>query len=254
MPTNPYVSVVMPFKDRHDYAVESCMSVLAQEFSDFELILVDDGSQTPFNAPDILADPRVRYFKQPNKGASAARNKGIQEARGKYIAFLDSDDLFHPTKLKIQIEAMKKSEGFVLSHTSYYRFKKTIHSELTLIDTSRISGHAFPRIVASCPMATPCVVVLTDVIRNYLFDEDLHVMEDFIVWTRIAEKHPILHVEMPLSYIRIHDSNAAFDYSNRLAQTKTALKRLAHYSVHIPVPTRYLRLIKSFLLNYLNKI
>lgn len=252
MPSVPKISVVMPFKDRHDFAIASCLSVLNQDSSDFELILVDDGSKSEFEAPQILNDSRVRYFKQKNMGASAARNKGILEARGEYVAFLDSDDLFHPTKLRVQIEEMQKNPSVVISHTSYFRFRNTVESNLGLVDTSKISGNAFPWIVVSCPMATPCVVVKTEIIKNYLFDEDLHVMEDTVVWTRIAEKYQILHIKTPLSYVRIHDSNAAFDYSNRLNQTKASLKKLASYGVQVPFYICYIRLIKSFLINVLN--
>lgn len=253
MPTNPIISVVMPFKDRHEFAIESCQSVLRQDYVDFELLLIDDGSKNEFVAPEILADKRVRYFKQKNSGASSARNKGILEARGKYIAFLDSDDLFHPSKLRIQYEEMQKNPEIVISHTSYYRFKDSIESNLFLVDTSKIKGKAFPWIVVSCSMATPCVFVLTEVIKKYLFDEDLHVMEDTVVWTRIAEKYPILHLVAPLSYVRMHDSNAAFDYSNRLGQTKASFKKLASYGVKVPAYIRYIRLTKSLLVNVLNK-
>jgi glycosyltransferase involved in cell wall biosynthesis len=106
---NPKVSVVIPSYNRADKVLKGIESVLTQTFSDLEVIVVDDGSAD--NTEDVIAKTfgdRVRYYYQANQGVSAARNKGIAEARGEWIAFLDSDDLWEKDKLEWQFKALEQ--------------------------------------------------------------------------------------------------------------------------------------------------
>jgi glycosyltransferase involved in cell wall biosynthesis len=106
---NPAVSVVIPTYERADQVRNAIESVLAQTFSDLEVIVVDDGSSdgTGEILREIYGD-RIRYYAQTNQGASVARNKGVEEARGKWIAFLDSDDLWEKDKLEWQFKALER--------------------------------------------------------------------------------------------------------------------------------------------------
>jgi len=107
---NPKVSVVIPTYNRADKVPNGIESVLAQTCSDLEVIVVDDGSTD--DTGKVLAErfgDRIRYYAQHNQGASAARNRGIQEARGEYIAFLDSDDLWEKDKLEWQFKALEQT-------------------------------------------------------------------------------------------------------------------------------------------------
>jgi glycosyltransferase involved in cell wall biosynthesis len=106
---NPKVSVVIPTYNRAATVCKGVESVLAQTFTDLEVIVVDDGSSD--DTGRILRETfgdRIRYFAQPNRGASVARNKGINEARGEWIAFLDSDDLWEKDKLEWQFKALER--------------------------------------------------------------------------------------------------------------------------------------------------
>jgi len=112
------VSVVIPTYNRAKLIVNAIESVLAQTHPVREIIVVDDGSTD--NTAQVLerylgAQPRlreiVRYFSQPNQGQSVARNKGVKEASGEWIAFLDSDDQWRPEKLELQLSALRKFEG-----------------------------------------------------------------------------------------------------------------------------------------------
>ncbi|TLN28536.1 glycosyltransferase family 2 protein, partial [bacterium] len=103
----PRVSVIIPSYNRADMVMDAVNSVLRQTFADWELIVVDDGSQD--NTREVIAavrDERVRYIYQDNQGLPGARNSGIRAARGEYVAFLDSDDVFLPHKLAVQVTAM----------------------------------------------------------------------------------------------------------------------------------------------------
>jgi glycosyltransferase involved in cell wall biosynthesis len=100
---------VIPAYNRAQKALQAALSVLAQSFTDLEVIVVDDGSTD--GTEQLLRQElgeRIRYFFQTNQGASAARNKGIMEAHGEWIAFLDSDDVWEPDKLEWQLRVLKR--------------------------------------------------------------------------------------------------------------------------------------------------
>lgn len=125
----PVVSVVTPFFDADDTIPDAVRSVLRQSFADWELILVDDNHEDMTSGPDVLSpfrdDPRIQILKTDgNVGAGPARNFGIDAAQGRYIAFLDADDMWCPQKLAIQIAAMQ-TENSVLSCTGYVRVNVT---------------------------------------------------------------------------------------------------------------------------------
>jgi glycosyltransferase involved in cell wall biosynthesis len=110
-PAGPAVSVIMPAYNASAYIREAIDSVLAQRFTDFELLVVDDGSSD--DTPRILEayrDPRIRVIRQANQGQSVARNRGLEASRGEFIAFLDADDLWDEGKLALQIHLFQDQE------------------------------------------------------------------------------------------------------------------------------------------------
>lgn len=113
---NPYFSVVIPVYNRAGLLAQALASVLAQSERDFEIVVVDDGSgDDPKAAVDALADPRIRFLHQDNRGGGAARNTGIREAKGRFIAFLDSDDAFLPGHLAAMrqlLEGTTRTAGY----------------------------------------------------------------------------------------------------------------------------------------------
>ena len=115
------VSIIMPSYNTASFIAESIQSVLGQSYKDWELIIVDDCS--PDNTDDVvrpfLTDERIKYLKnEKNSGAAISRNRALREAKGKWIAFLDSDDLWIPDKLKKQVSFMEKN-GYHFSYTNY---------------------------------------------------------------------------------------------------------------------------------------
>ena len=126
----PTVSIILPTYNRVGSVQAAIHSVLAQTYIDYELIVVDDGStdETASHVREI-ADPRLIYVLHPqNKGAAAARNTGMRMARGDYIAFLDSDDTWHPQKLEVQVEFLKNSPDQVGGCVTSYRLVFEDHS------------------------------------------------------------------------------------------------------------------------------
>ena len=119
--TDGLVSVVMPSYNTARYIADSIRSVLLQSYESWELLIVDDGSED--DTAEIVgsfADPRIRYIQMEHGGAALARNRALREARGEWIAFLDSDDLWHPDKLRRQLDFMR-SGGLVFSYHAYER-------------------------------------------------------------------------------------------------------------------------------------
>lgn len=118
---NELVSIIMPSYNTADYISESIKSVQAQTYTNWELIIVDDCStdNTDEVVGAFLGDQRIRYLKnKKNSGAAVSRNRALREAKGRWIAFLDSDDLWVPEKLEKQIGFMKKN-GYSFSYTNY---------------------------------------------------------------------------------------------------------------------------------------
>lgn len=110
MTTTPLVTVVVPAFNAERYLGEALCSILAQEFDDFEVIVIDDGS-TDGTAAVAGHHPSVRVLRQPNGGIARARNAGVVAARGRFVAFLDADDLWVPHKLRLQVEVTQSDPG-----------------------------------------------------------------------------------------------------------------------------------------------
>jgi glycosyltransferase involved in cell wall biosynthesis len=138
MSNPPVVSVIVPTFNRAYCLADTLRTVLAQTHRDFELIVVDDGSTDGTEAMlrEQVQDTRLKYIRQNNAGVSAARNTGMRESQGKYIAFCDSDDLWHPSKLEMQVAAMEKFSTAGICWTDLSAVSpsgKTLHERYTRI-------------------------------------------------------------------------------------------------------------------------
>ncbi len=209
---NPIVSVIIPTYNRAHLIGRAIQSVLNQTYQDFELIVVDDGSTD--NTEEIVKDfqnkdERIKYIYQNNQGASGARNTGIKNAKGKYIAFLDSDDEWLPEKLEKQIQLFKNSKkknlGFVGCNVlvvdeqtnKRYEYKTPKYKNVF----QRLLENNFIRSSSS-------VMVKKSVIDNVgLFDESLKNANDWEMWIRIAQKYDFDFVDEPLFKYYWHGGN-----------------------------------------------
>jgi glycosyltransferase involved in cell wall biosynthesis/GT2 family glycosyltransferase len=211
----PTVSVVIPTFNRATLVVEALRSVLCQTFRDYEIVVIDDGSTD--STRDVLApsveDGKVRYVFQPNQGESAARNRGIRMARGKYITFLDSDDLYLPHKLERQVAYLDTHPEVALVHSGYSKFDDA-GADLGYRDTSRLSGRIYPRILLewSVLMAVPTVMVRASVLAEVGgFDEAMRQAPDLDLWRRIAMRYPIAAIPEELCKVRQHAGSVSAD-------------------------------------------
>jgi glycosyltransferase involved in cell wall biosynthesis len=230
----PLVSVVVPFYDRKVWLEEAADSVLSQTFGDFELILVDDGSTEDISTLKALTDRRVSLIRQENKGRSAARNAGARMARGKYVAFLDSDDLFLPTKLEKQVALMESDPNVLLSHTSYLRID-SCGKTLGEVESGTFGGNVYPRILVECPIATPTVMVRAKLFETFSFEEKIHVGEDIVLWARISQKTSVIGIRQPLSLVRVHRNSAVYDHHSQIAGFRNVMKYVARHDKRLPL-------------------
>jgi glycosyltransferase involved in cell wall biosynthesis len=209
--SNIKISVIIPIYNRVNLAIEAIKSVIIQTHQNFELILVDDGSEDDLSVllEECNKDIRIKYIRKKHNGVAAARNLGINSASGEYIAFLDSDDLFCDNKLKTQLRFMEDN-GFLFSHTSYYR--TDLDKNLTkYINSGTFSGNVFPAIVSNCPIAIPTVMGKTSLFRSYTFPKNIEIGEDICLWISISSRHIIGGIDLALSKVRVNSFSAAFN-------------------------------------------
>lgn len=221
----PKVSVIIPvYNDR--LVVDAVESVLNQTYKNVEIIVIDDGSE-PFVA-DILTPylTNIRYYRTANKGAAAARNKGIEVAKGKYIAFLDADDIFLPNKVEKQVNAMI-SQSALFSYTGYQRFDCVTQKAVETIDFVN-NLVLFPNIISGCRIATPTVMIDKAALRNSrLFLENLRFGEDVCAWIDISQEYTPICLHDILTIVRIDENTCA---DNILNLRKGVLNIINHVS------------------------
>jgi glycosyltransferase involved in cell wall biosynthesis len=186
----PLVSVIIPAYGASAYIAAALESVFQQTFSSYEVVVINDGSpDTP--ALEAALQPylsRLRYFRQQNRGPSAARNLGIGEARGRYVAMLDSDDLWLPHHLARQVDYLTGDAelGLIYSNSMQFRDREVVGTAFeTVPQTKPVTLESL--LAEHCTVNTSSVVVSRDaLLKAGLFDESLNRCEDFDLWLRLA--------------------------------------------------------------------
>jgi glycosyltransferase involved in cell wall biosynthesis len=194
----PLVSVIVPTYNRWPLVSEAVESVLAQGFKDFELIVVNDGS-TDETAHELASfGTRLRLVAQPRRGVAAARNIGVADAKGRYIAFLDSDDLWRPDKLAVQTAYMRQNPRFEICQTEEIWLRSGVRVNHKK-KHQKPSGDIFRQSLDLC-LVSPSAVMMTKDLFERLggFDETLPVCEDYDLWLRIAVEHEVGLIPMAL--------------------------------------------------------
>ncbi len=197
--SSPSVSVVIPTYNRSVFLMESIESVFAQTIDDFELIIIDDGSTD--DTRDLvlsLDDPRVHYEYQGNGGVSSARNLGVSFARAPYLAFLDSDDLWLPTKLEAQLNFFDKRSDISICQTEeiWVRAGRRVNPKRK---HAKHSGWIFRECLPLC-IVSPSAVMFRRSAFDELggFDENFPACEDYDLWLRAALRYEIHTMPEPL--------------------------------------------------------
>jgi hypothetical protein len=209
----PEVSVIIPTRDRPTWLSLSLRSALSQRHVELEVIVIDDASsQVVRPSIDAIADRRVRLIRTPDAlGESGARNQGIQASRGRWLAFLDDDDLWSPDKLALQREALRET-GRGWAYGGYV----TVDDDLDLLSGS---PPPTPESVVSelsrynaVPGSSSSVIVAAELAREVgPFDPTLRRTPDWDMWLRLARVGPPAAVDRPIVALSVHPGNASRD-------------------------------------------
>jgi glycosyltransferase involved in cell wall biosynthesis len=200
--TDPLVSVIIPTYNRGWIVRDAIDSVLGQTYADFELIVVDDGSSD--RTPQILDayGDRLRVICQANQGVSAARNRGIGDSSGPLIALLDSDDIWLPKKLAVQVDFFKRNPAALICQTE----EIWIRNGLRVNPGKRHrkpSGMIFERSLELCLVSPSAVMVQRELFEKVgQFDESLPACEDYDLWLRVGCRFPVHLIDKPLTIKR----------------------------------------------------
>ena len=243
----PTVSVVIPLYNTERYIAETLASVLAQTFADFEVIVVDDGSTDL--GPDIVAavdDPRVRIFSQKNRGLAGARNAGIREARGRYIALLDADDRWHPDKLARHVADLDANPWVGLSFSAS-RLIDDDGRDLGLEQRPSTAQFGAGDVFCRNPVGNGSAPVLRRAALETLqfwdeargrvawFDEDFRQSEDIECWTRFVATTPwqLGYVAAALTDYRVASGGLSSNIERQLGTWRRFRAKVARYAPHL---------------------
>ena len=193
------IAVIIPTYNRCDLLKRAINSVIKQTITPKEIIIVDNGSTDQTYQMVSSLFPEINYFIEKKRGVSAARNKGILESKSKWIAFLDSDDAWKPTKLEKQMEySVFNQDKYRIIHTdeTWYRNKKFLNQ---LKKHKKSGGNIFKNSLQLCCISPSSVVLKKQIFDDYgLFDENLEVCEDYDMWIRITSKEEVGFLDSPL--------------------------------------------------------
>lgn len=193
------VSIILPTFNRSQFLEQAVKSVVHQTFTEWELLVVDDGSDDEsWRTIKKFHDSRIFYLYQRNQGVSRARNTGIQFSRFPWVCFLDSDDYWEPTKLQRQLEILECHPHYRVIYTDETWIRKGRRVNPKKIHR-KYCGWIYHRCLPLCIISPSSILLDRSIVQKLgLFDEDFPVCEDYEMWLRISSRYPIFFLEEPL--------------------------------------------------------
>ncbi len=212
---NTLVSIIMPSYNSALTISESIDSILIQSYENWELLIIDDhSSDTSIEVINCyIKDPRIKLLKNHFlKGAAGARRTGIELSNGRYIAFLDSDDVWHSTKLEMQIEFMMKN-NFAFTYTNYSTFKRDIIQVNKKVKSPKFIN--YNTLIKCCNIG--CLTVVLDKNKFENFEYGHHPKEDYAFWLKLLKQIECgYNLNIDLAYYRISDNSLSSKKFNEL--------------------------------------
>ena len=241
------VSIIIPYYKKKDYIKKTINSILKQTYKKFEIIIInDEPGELSKNILSFLKkkDSRIKIINnKKNIGAGKSRNKGINIAKGKYIAFIDSDDLWKKNKLLKQIEFMRR-KNIEISHTSY----EIIDDDLAIRGTRQAKVMNYKKLIKSCDIGLSTVIIKKSLIKNLRFP-NLKTKEDYVLWLEIAKKGKTIHaLNTKLTQWRKSKNSLSASVVRKLTDGYYVYRHYLKFSV---IKSLYSLLVLS--INFLNK-
>jgi glycosyltransferase involved in cell wall biosynthesis len=222
----PQVSVILPVFNGEAFLADAIESVRAQEFSDWEIIAVDDGSTDGsgriLREYETVLPGRLRLITQENRGISVAKNRAIGLSSGEYIAFLDCDDGWSPEKLELQVSVLQRMEevAMVYSDCSLVDLQGNVIRK-TYFEKPPLHGWVFPELLLHNCVPSSSVILRRSVLDAVgLLNPAFRIAQDYDLWLRIADRYPIEVIDRPLMQYRVHPGGIS---SNRVEMIREDL-------------------------------
>ena len=251
MTSCPLVSIITPMFNAEDFIEETVKSVQSQSYGNWEMLVVDncstDSSRQIVNRY-ANSDNRIKLLVNGHNSGSPGqpRNIGIKNAKGKYISFLDADDLWMEDKLQKQIEYLEAHNDVFMLYGRYKILKNgTILNNKIKPDSRKMKAGRIFRDLFLSDNFVPCLTVMfrNRYAENYLFDENPRSMEDFDLWLKISRSENVAFLDEPLGVYRVHGRNTTSSIKVTLSKYLVLLKK---WQKDVPVTTilaRYLLLL-----------
>jgi len=227
------VSVVMPAYNADVYIGEALESVFSQSYEAVEAIVVNDGSTD--NTLKIVMEYREKYrdrlvvISQPNSGQTRAKNRGLKEAKGDFVAFLDSDDKWAPEKIEKQVELMEFRPELGLCYTKAWKIDELGNTFDYISPSPLLRGKCFEHLVLRNNIVASSVMVRRLVFEDVgYYDATLSAAENWDLWTRISKKYEIDYIDEPLTFYRVHSENMSKNFQ------KMYQARMYFINKHLP--------------------
>lgn len=242
----PKVSVIMPAYNVARFIEGAIDSVLAQSFTDFELLIVNDGSTDDTLARcQRYADARIRIVNQENRGLAGARNSGIREARGAFLAFLDADDLWRPDKLERHVRHLERHTGIGVSY-SVSQFMAEDGTPLSMYQAPKLDDVTVEDVLCRNPVGNGSAPLIRrevfEAIESWddrygstepvFFDPDFRQSEDIECWVRIAATTPwgFAGLPEPLTLYRLNGGGLSASVDRQLASWEAFIAKAFGYA------------------------
>lgn len=226
----PLVSIIMPVYNAESFLTESINSILKQTYTNFEFIIVDDCStDDSFEVIGSFKDKRIIVFKnKKNSGISESLNLGIKNAKGKYIARMDADDISHPSRIEKQISFLEKNKDYVLCASNYHILNNNFK-----VKTPKTDEAIRVMLLKACCIAHPTVVLRVNMLNkyNFIYKKELEPTEDYNFWISLIKKGKFYNLQEDLLGYRIHENQITKQKKEIQDEFSfvTSIKYLTHY-------------------------
>lgn len=227
MQEQPLVSVITPTYNREDFLPEAIESVLSQDYENFEFLIIDDGSTD--NSKEVIDgymdSGKIRYFYQENSGQSVARNKGISEAKGKYVCFLDSDNRWLPGKLSRSVAELETSPEYDVLYADGTLINEA-GEEISRENMTRYTGNIVMELLKDNCVSMNTTMVRTHILREVGgFSSHVKVADDYDLWLRLSAKSKFLYISEYMADYRVMANQISSDKKRRFESNEEIITR-----------------------------
>ncbi|MFN8229736.1 MAG: glycosyltransferase [Bacteroidia bacterium] len=207
-----FFSIVIPTYNRENLITQTINSILNQTFTDFEIIVIDDGSKDKTEeVVKLINSDKIKYYKIENSGIGYARNKGINYAKGNYIGFLDSDDLYYNNHLQNAYNFIKSLNNDEIIHLNFNLGNR----EQTIYFKNKLPNKLPDDLFKNCSFHVNSLFIPNTIAKITQFNEDRNLMlsEDWEYFIRLATRYPIHILDIPSSYLVQHNERTTRKYN-----------------------------------------